>query len=48
MKKTGASCGLAFNCPSDIQSALQAATVNGYDFMITPIIHPRFRVTPAE
>jgi len=43
MKKSGASCGLSFNCPADIQSALQVATVAGYDFLVLPIVHPRFR-----
>ena len=45
MKKSGASCGLSFNCPADIQSALQAATVSGYDFLALPIVHPRFRIS---
>ena len=45
MKKSGASCGLAYSCPSDIQSALQVATVNGFDFLALPIVHPRFRVS---
>ena len=26
MKKSGASCGLSFSCPAEIQSALQVAT----------------------
>jgi protein arginine N-methyltransferase 5 len=43
MKKSGASCGLSFSCPAEIQSALQVATVAGYDFLVLPIVHPRFR-----
>lgn len=48
MKKSGASCGLAFNCPADIQSALQVATLAGYDFLALPIVHPRFRVSGSQ
>ncbi len=43
MKKSGASCGLSFNCPADISSALEVATLAGFDFMALPIVHPRFR-----
>ena len=35
MKKGGASCGLGFNSVPDIQSSLQVATANGYDFMVS-------------
>ena len=44
MKKSGASCGLGFNCPADIQSALQSTTVAGFDFLALPILNPRFRI----
>ena len=46
MKKSGASCGLSFSCPAEIQSALQVATVAGFDFLVLPIVHPRFRNSP--
>lgn len=44
MKKGGASCGLGFNSVPDIQSSLQAATANGYDFMVVPIVNPSYRI----
>ena len=43
MKRSGASCGLSFTCPPEIFSALQVTTDSGYDFLVTPIVHPRFR-----
>ena len=43
MKRSGASCGLSFTCPAEIFSALQVTTDSGYDFLVTPIVHPRFR-----
>ena len=39
MKKGGASCGLGFNSVPDIQSSLQVATANGYDFMVSFIYY---------
>ncbi len=44
MKRPGASCGLAFSCPADIQVSIQVATEAGYDFVSFPIVHPKYRI----
>lgn len=44
MKRAGASCGLTFSCPADLQAAVAVATQAGYDFLALPIVHPRYRL----
>ena len=38
-----ASCGLSYPCVSDLPSSLGVANANGFDFVVTPLIHPRHR-----
>ena len=47
MKPASASCGLTFNCAEDLTAKLRVMTLAGYDFLVTPIIHPRYRL-PEE
>lgn len=47
MKPPSASCGLTFNCAEDLTAKLRVMTLAGYDFLVTPIIHPRYRL-PEE
>ena len=44
MKPASASCGLTFNCAEDLTAKLRVMTLAGYDFLVTPIIHPRYRL----
>lgn len=36
------SCALQIDCPGNIQSCLQDATFDGYHFIVTYIVHPKF------
>ena len=47
MKPASASCGLTFNCAEDLTAKLRVMTLAGYDFLVTPIVHPRYRL-PEE
>ena len=44
MKPASASCGLTFHCAEDLTVKLRVMTQTGYDFLVTPIVHPRYRV----
>ena len=44
MKPASASCGLTFNCAEALTAKLRVMTLAGYDFLVTPIIHPRYRL----
>ena len=44
MKPASASCGLTFNCAEDLTAKLRVMTLAGYDFLVTPIVHPRYRL----
>ena len=44
MKPASASCGLTFHCAEDLTSKLRVMTLAGYDFLATPIVHPRYRL----
>ena len=39
-----ASCGLLDPCPADLPTAIKVANANGFDFLVTPVIHPKYRV----
>jgi len=41
-RKQRASCGLDISNPTDLDSCITAATTSNYDFICTPIVHPRF------
>lgn len=36
------SCGLEISCPADIREALSQANNDGYHFIMTSVIHPRY------
>ena len=44
MKPASASCGLTFHCAEDLTAKLRVMTLAGYDFLATPIVHPRYRL----
>ena len=39
-----ASCGLLDPCPADLPTAVKVANANGFDFLVTPVVHPKYRV----
>ena len=39
-----ASCGLLQPCVADLGISLQVANGSGFDFLVTSLVHPRFRV----
>ena len=41
--KTHVSCGRDFTCVPDIRSCLQLASGSGFDFVLVPIVHPRYK-----
>lgn len=41
-KRKRMSCGLLIECPGSIGEALKEASDNGYHFIVTHFIHPRY------
>jgi len=41
--KNHVSCGREFTCVPDIRSSLQLASTSGFDFVLLPIVHPRYK-----
>ncbi|KAF5270034.1 hypothetical protein FQR65_LT05833 [Abscondita terminalis] len=41
-KRKRMSCGLEVDCPGDIQQCLQQASIDGFHFVVTHTVHPRF------
>lgn len=41
-KRKKMSCALQVDCPGSIQNALRHASDEGYHFIVTYIVHPRF------
>lgn len=38
-----ASCGLLVPCAAELPTSIQVANANGFDFIVTPMVHPKYR-----